>query len=224
MFLTEKEGDLDKISILSLEETYKMAKDLDEKGQTADAIDLYMKTLEIDPNFTAARIRLAYIYYHIGGYKTMQKELDEAFKRDSIAILEYDTVFLGKKSFYEWEMYKERSINDVQEWKDQLACGWFAEEHDIAKYKILIFRNEEHYYRPDIENDAKLLIYRKAGEYPEYLLVRRKGMDGNFYNFLCRFKDSMQFNTGVKNNFTEELAVFGCYLDTMYRELEILDR
>jgi tetratricopeptide (TPR) repeat protein len=212
---------LDKSSVLSLEETYKMAKDLDEKGHTADALELYGKTLEIDPNFTSARIRLAYIYYRLGGHKTMQKQMNEAFKRDPIAILEYDTVFWGTKLFDEWEIYKERSINDVQAWEGQLACGWFTEEYDIAKYKVLFFRNEKHYYQPNIASDAELLIYQEEGEYPEYLMVRRRGTDGNFYNFLCRFRDNMQFNTGVKNNFIEELPVFGCYLDTMYRELEI---
>lgn len=212
---------MDKISILSVEETYKMAKDLDEKGHTADALELYGKALEIDPNFTSARIRLAYIYYRLGGHKTVQKQLNEAFKRDPVAILEYDTVFWAKKSFDEWEIYKERSIDDIQTWKDQLAWGWFAEEYDIGKYKVLFFRNEKHYYQLDVASDAKLLIYQEHEECPEYLLARRRGMDNNFYNFLCRFRDNMQFNTGVKNNFTEELPVFGCYLDTMYKELEI---
>jgi len=128
---------------------------------------------------------------------------------------------LGNKSFYEWDIYKDRSISDVQKWKDQLSWGWFTEEHNISKYRVLFFRNEKHYYRPDTSSDAELLIYHKRREYPEYLLVRRRVLGNDFYNFLCRFSDNMQFNTGVKNNFTDELPVFGCYLDTMHRELEI---
>lgn len=214
---------MNEINLLSSKTIYKTAINLDEKGHTADAMELYRKALEINPDLTAARIRLAYIYYRLGGRKTMQKELNEALRRDPAAILEYDDVFRGKKSFYEWEIYKERSINDVEAWEGQLAWGWYTEEHDIANYRVLLFRNKNHYYQPNIASDAELLIYRTDKEHPEYLMVRRRGIDDNFYNFLCRFRDNIQFNTGVINNFTEELPVFGCYLDTMYRELEILD-
>ena len=164
---------MDKLNILGAKEMFKAAKDLDEKGQTADAMELYGKAIEIDPDLTAARIRLAYIYYRLGGHKSMQKQLDEAFERDTAAILEYDNVFRGRKSFYERNLYKERSINNIEEWKEQLPPRWYPEQQTIGEYQVIFFRNEEHYYVPNDRNDAEVLIYPKSKEYPEYLLVRR---------------------------------------------------
>lgn len=205
------------------EQLYQNAYALDRNGKTIDAIDMYQKLLSVHPEHIAARVRLAFIYRMIGGYVSMKRELKAAMEYDfSETAIVFDEVFFGKGQFPEYELYRQRTINDISLWEKELEPGWHVAKKEVDNYVLLSVQNEEGIYPPDSPVDAEILVFKKAEGNVQYLITRRRHVVGNFYNFICRFSDGKQFRSGDINDHREEKEVFSSYINTFLKEFEIV--
>jgi hypothetical protein len=196
---------------------------LDRNGKTIDAIDKYQEVLSVHPDHIQTRVRLAFIYRMIGGYVSMKRELKAAMEHDiSKTAIVFDEVFFGQGQFPEFELYRDRTLKNMSLWTDELVPGWYVDKKVIDDYVLLSFKNEEGVYDPEKPVDAEILIFKKSEGKAQYLITRRRHIDGNFYNFLCRFSDGKQFRSGHINNDSREKEVFLSYINTFLKEFEIV--
>jgi hypothetical protein len=209
--------------MIQSEQLYQTAYALDQKGRTIDAIDKYQEVLSVHPEHIQARVRLAFIYRMIGGYVSMKRELKAAMDHDiSGTAIVFDEVFFGQGQFPEYELYVERTLQNKHLWVDELAPGWYVDKKVIDYHVLLSVKNEERVYAPDAPVDAEILVFNRKKAKVQYLLTRRRHIDGNFYNFLCRFSDGKQFRAENINNDSGEEEVFSNYINTFLREFEIV--
>ena len=209
--------------MFKVEQLYQTAYDLDRKGRTLDAIDKYQEVLSADSEHIPARVRLAFIYRMIGGYVSMKRELKVAMDHDiSETAIVFDEVFFGHEQFPEYELYRGRTLKNISLWEKELEQGWKVARREIDDYVLLSIENEEGIYSTGLPVDAEMLIFKQAKDAIQYLVARRKYIDGNFYNFLCRFTDGRQFRSGDINNYTKGTEVFSSYINTFLKEFEIV--
>jgi len=131
-------------------------------------------------------------------------------------------VFFGCGEFPEHELYRERKVKDLSLWEKNLGPGWYVDKKVIDEYILLSIKNEEGVYDPESLVDAEILVFKKEEEKLQYLIARRKHIDGNFFNFICRFSDGKQFRSGDINNDSNEETVFLAYIKTFLKEFEIV--
>lgn len=209
--------------MFKVEQLYQTAYDLDRKGMTIDAIDKYQEVISADPKHIPARVRLAYIYRMIGGYVSMKRELKAAMEQDlSETAIVFDDVFFGQEKFQEYELYRGRTLKNISLWGKELEQGWNITKREVDDYVLLSVENEEGIYSLGLPVDAEMLIFKKTEDCLQYLLTRRKYIDGSYYNFLCRFREGRQFRSGDINNYTKGTEVFSSYMNTFLKELEIV--